>query len=242
MAVNLSIVIPAHNESLKIRDDILAAGEFLRLRNLSGEILVVDDGSTDGTGAQARQTPVTEPTVLRVTTLPARTGKGGAVRAGVLASCGQVVACVDSGCCVPYSAAWSAIEWVKEGTCQIAIGSRKMPGSRIVRGQPWHRRACSAMVRRIVVGTFPSLRGLSDTQCGFKVYSGPVARELFGQCVIDGFLFDVEILVRAIRKGYDVRQFPVEWTCDRDSRLSSTRSFVPILAELVRLRRVLGHG
>ena len=202
MAVDLSIVIPAYNESLKIRDDILAAGEFLRVRNLSGEILVVDDGSTDGTAAQARQTRVPDPTALHVTTLAAHKGKGFAVRAGVLASCGQVVAFVDSGRCVPYSMALPAIEWVKEGTCQIAIGSRKMPAQPHRSGAALAPEGLFGDGPQVVVVAFPDCEACSDTQCGFKFYSGPIARELFAESVIDGFLFDVEILVRAIRKGY----------------------------------------
>jgi len=241
MAVDLSIVIPAYNERSKIRDDILAAAEFLRQQNLAGEVLIVDDGSTDGTSLEAGQTCVPAPLALRVTTCPEHRGKGHAVRTGVLASCGEVVLCADSGRCVPYGAALPAMKWIEDKACQIAIGSRKMPTSRIIRGQPLHRRVVSAILRRAVVHTFPEVRDLSDTQCGFKLYLGSVAREVFGQSVIDGFLFDVEILVRAIRKGYVVRQFPIEWICDLDSRLSPAKATMPVLADLVRLRRLLGR-
>jgi dolichyl-phosphate beta-glucosyltransferase len=240
MSVELSIVIPAFNEAAKIRNDIAQAKDFLQGQGLSGEILVVDDGSTDGTGDLARLTIVPEPLALRVATIPHK-GKGHAVRAGVLASGGQVVLCVDSGGCTPLAHAIQAIEWIRAGSCHIAVGSRKLAASCVVRKQAIHRRIISALLRRAVVGSFPALRGLSDTQCGFKVYAGDVARTLFAESVIDGFLFDVEVLVRAIQRGYTVQEFPIEWTCDLDSRLSTSKAFMPVLLDLIRIRRLLGR-
>jgi dolichyl-phosphate beta-glucosyltransferase len=241
MGVELSIVIPAFNEATKIRDDIVRAREFLQGQGgLSGEVIVVDDGSTDGTGVVARQIPVPKPFVLRVLSFPHK-GKGHAVRTGILASNGPVVLCVDSGGCTPLVNALQAIEWIKGGTCQIAVGSRKLVASCVVRRQAVHRRISSALLHRAVGWALPALRGLSDTQCGFKVYAGDVARALFAESVIDGFLFDVEVLARAIQKGYAVREFPIEWTCDPDSRLSTSKSLMPVLADLIRIRRLLGR-
>jgi dolichyl-phosphate beta-glucosyltransferase len=237
--MDLSIVIPAFNEAPKIRNDIAAGADFLCDRGLSGEIIVADDGSTDGTANRAQQTRVPDSVVLHVLTLPHR-GKGHAVRAGILASCGQVVLCVDSGGCTPLANALQAIEWIRAGSCQIAVGSRKLAASCIVRGQALHRRACSALLRRAVIWTFPELRRLSDTQCGFKIFAGDVARTLFAESVIDGFLFDVEVLARAIQRGCTVREFPIEWTCDPDSRVSTSRALMPVLRDLVRIRRSTG--
>jgi dolichyl-phosphate beta-glucosyltransferase len=237
--MDLSIVIPAYNEHRKIRKDILDAADFLRAQNLSGEILVADDGSSDGTGEQASKTAVPGQVALRVVTCPQHKGKGYAVRAGVMASCGQIVLCADSGGCVAYTAALPAMGWIRDHACQVAVGSRRLPASRIVRGQPWHRRLSSKAVHKILVLTFPELRDFPDTQCGFKLYSGPVAHELFAKSVIDGFLFDVEILVRAMRKGHTIRQFPIEWTCDPDSRLSAGKSIGPIIVDLARIRRAV---
>jgi len=240
MSVELSIVIPAFNEASKIRGDMERAAGFLLAQGLSGEIIVADDGSTDDTAGRAEQTHVPESVTVRVLTLPHR-GKGHAVRAGVLASCGQEVLCVDSGGCTPLANAIQAIKWIQAGSCQIAIGSRKLAASCIVQRQAIHRRACSAIFRRAVVWSFPALRGLSDTQCGFKVYAGDVARALFAESAIDGFLFDVEVLARAIQKGYTVREFPIEWTCDLDSRLSTSKALMPVVSDLIRIRRLLGR-
>jgi dolichyl-phosphate beta-glucosyltransferase len=237
--VDLSIVIPAYNEQTKIRRDILDAADFVRTQSLEGEILVADDGSSDGTAEEARRMAVLGPVNLRVIPCAEHKGKGYAVRAGVAASRGATVLCADSGGCVPYPAALPAMGWILDKSCHVAIGSRRLSGSHIVRGQPWHRRVSSRALHRVLVLAFPELRDIPDTQCGFKVYSGPVARELFAESLIDGFLFDVEILVRAIRKGYTVRQFPIEWTCDPDSRLSPGRSIGPVLKDIARIRRAV---
>ena len=85
-------------------------------------------------------------------------------------------------------------------------------------------------------------RELTDTQCGFKIYKGDIARELYSQCVTDGFLFDIEIILRAQRKGYRIGEFPVEWACDPDSRLSVTRTPWPLLVELYKLKRVMARS
>jgi hypothetical protein len=82
---------------------------------------------------------------------------------------------------------------------------------------------------------------LTDTQCGLKIYRGDVAHELYRECFTRGFMFDIEIILRAISRGYTIREFPVHWTSDPDSRLSIFRSFFNILRELGRIRRSLGQ-
>ena len=91
------------------------------------------------------------------------------------------------------------------------------------------------LLRRFI----PQLSPIIDTQCGFKIYKGDVARHLYGECITDGFTFDIEIIMRAQREGYRIKEFPIDWTCDRDSRLSPTRSSWPVLTELLTMRRVM---
>jgi hypothetical protein len=81
--------------------------------------------------------------------------------------------------------------------------------------------------------------GITDSQCGFKVYRGDVARQLYSQCTSDGFMFDVEMILRAQKAGYRTKEFPVEWVCDLDSRLPLTRTPWPFLSELIAIRRNL---
>jgi len=80
---------------------------------------------------------------------------------------------------------------------------------------------------------------LTDTQCGFKIYKRDVARKLYYECSTDGFGFDIEIIMRAQKEGYRIKEFPINWTCDRDSRLSPTRSFWSILLELAAIKRTM---
>lgn len=77
----------------------------------------------------------------------------------------------------------------------------------------------------------------TDTQCGFKLYKGDVARELYAECMTEGFLFDVEIILRAQRAGYRIKEFPIEWTCDLDSRLHPVRNSVELFREMMIIRR-----
>jgi dolichyl-phosphate beta-glucosyltransferase len=239
--MDLSIVIPAFNESEKIGSDIEAAAVFLRANNLKGEIVVVDDGSTDGTSETARSTEpsLAEGTSLRVIRCEAQKGKGCAVRTGMKETQGEYVMFADSGCCVPYGNALLGLEMLKSGDCDIAHGSRKLIKSDVKKAQPRHRRICAKLFRWALKRLLTLPAGLSDTQCGFKVYQGETARQLYGQCFSDGFMFDIEVILRAQRGGYRIKEFPVEWVCDVDSRLSVVRTGLPVLRELITIKRRL---
>jgi dolichyl-phosphate beta-glucosyltransferase len=237
--VNLSIVIPAFEESRKIARDVSVAADFLRANGLAGEIIVVDDGSRDDTAKAARSVSIPAGVQRNVIRYDEHRGKGCAVRTGVKAAQGQYVMFADCGLCVPYGNALLGLELLKEDRCEIAHASRRLIQSDILQEQPWHRRMISYSFRSVVRTVSGVPRELTDTQCGFKVYKGDVARLLYGQCLTDGFMFDIEIVLRAVRKGYRIAEFPVEWTCDPDSRLNLTRTPWPVLAELYALRRRL---
>lgn len=236
--MDLSIVIPAYKEAHKIARDVRAAAEFLLRNNLSGEIIIADDGSPDGTSAAAATTPLPDGIQRRVLSLEHR-GKGHAVRAGIVATRGDYVMFADSGVCVPFEDALSALELLRSGQCDIANGSRKMHTSIINRSQSLYRRTLSRFFRWVVLHALHLPRELTDTQCGFKLYRGDVARKLYADCTIDGFMFDLEVLIRARQRGYRFAEFPVHWTCDPDSRLRPSRILGRSLSELLALRRIL---
>lgn len=240
MGVDLSIVIPAYNEAHKIARDIRASHEFLVSNGLSGEIIVADDGSPDGTAATAREFAASERMEVKVLALDHR-GKGWAVREGMKASCGDFAMFADSGLCIPFADALPMIDGIRAGRCEIAHGSRKMKGSVIDRSQSLYRRVLSWGFRRAVL-VYMNLPGhLTDTQCGFKAYRGDVARELYGQCRTDGFMFDLEILMRARKKGYRVAEFPVHWACDPDSRLRPAKILGSTISELRRVKQLMSE-
>ncbi len=237
--MDLSIVIPAFEESRKIARDVKAASEFLAANNLKGEIIVADDGSSDNTSEIAGRIQVPDTITLRVIRYEPHRGKGYAVRTGIKESTGRFVMFADSGLCVPYGNALLGLEILKDGTCDIAHGSRKLIASDILQAQPWLRRLCSRLFKWLVHRILKIPSELTDTQCGFKVYKGDVARKLYAQCITDGFMFDVEVILRAQKDGHRIKEFPIEWRCDPDSRLSVTRTPWPVLSELRAIRKAL---
>jgi dolichyl-phosphate beta-glucosyltransferase len=143
----------------------------------------------------------------------------------------------DSGLTVPFENALGGLRILMDGTCDIAHGSRRLPGSVIRRRQDWDRKLISQLFHWIAKHSLRLPRHLTDTQCGFKIYRGDVARSLYNECMTAGFLFDVEIIIRASAHRYRIAEFPVEWSCDRDSRLTLRHSSREILRDLVRIRR-----
>jgi glycosyltransferase involved in cell wall biosynthesis len=238
-APDLSIVIPAYNEAHKIARDVEAASRFLIERGLSGEVIVSDDGSHDDTAGTARACTVPGPVALQVIDQERNRGKGAAVRAGVLASSGQYVMFADSGVCIPYDEAMRGLELLRSGQCEIAHASRKRADSVIVNPQPLHRRIFSRAFRLAVDVYLGLPYRLTDTQCGFKMYRGDVGRSLYGACKTEGFLFDLEIIIRAGKAGARIAEFPVTWSCDPDSRLRAGRTTVRTIQELKDIKRTM---
>ncbi|MFH1718156.1 MAG: glycosyltransferase [Planctomycetota bacterium] len=237
--MDLSIVVPAYEESKKIARDVEEAAAFLESHHFVGEIIVVDDGSKDNTAEVARNVTVPPGVKLKVISNEAHRGKGRAVRKGIEHSTGEYVMFADSGCCVPYEDTLRGLDLLKSDECDIAHGSRKMRGCHIEKPQSLYRRICSKMFHWFVIHDMKIPAEFTDTQCGFKIYKGDVARHLYGECITDGFTFDIEIIMRAQREGYRIKEFPIDWTCDRDSRLSPTRSSWSVLSELLTIRRTL---
>jgi dolichyl-phosphate beta-glucosyltransferase len=238
--VDLSIVIPAFEESKKIAADIKTAATFLDKNQLAGEIIVVDDGSKDNTARAAEETAAALPpsVSLKVHHYDRHMGKGYAVRTGIKKTTGDYVMFADSGSCVPFENLLPPLNLLKKGQCDIAHGSRKMHESNIKKPQSLRRRICSRLFRWFVIYYMKIPPQLTDTQCGFKIYRGDVARRLYDQCQTDGFMFDMEIIIRAQKQGCRIKEFPIDWTCDPDSRLSLTKSPWRVLPELINIKKI----
>ena len=196
----ITIVVPAYNEAQRIGPSLDKILAFLPAHFASSEILLVDDGSTDGTGDLV-QTRFGDR--VRVIRQPRRRGKGAAVRAGILAARKPWVLFVDADLSIPIEEALSLCAHTDRAP--IVIGSKRAPGSEIE--YPLTRRLLGgigqSMISLLVVG------GFHDTQCGIKLYRADVARELFSLSRIDGFGFDFEILFLARRLGRDVFEVPI---------------------------------
>jgi len=237
--MDISIVIPAFNEEKKIGYDVEFAAAFIDEESVPGEVIVVDDGSTDNTSDEARSVEIPFAVERNVIRLDKNRGKGYAVKTGILASKGDVVLFADSGTCVPYSNARSQIERIRGGELDIAMASRRLKDTKIHRNRSLKRRLLSSffrLVARIITGV---PHRFSDTQCGFKIYRGEIARELFGKCKTTGFLFELEVLLRALNRGYRVEEFAVEWTCDLDTRLRPGSDAAKVMKELLQVRSII---
>lgn len=237
--MTLSIVIPAFDEGKKISRDVQATTEFIAKHRLTGEVIIVDDGSSDETATLAREVVIPSEVQRTVIRNNIHRGKGFAIRTGILASRAEYVMFADSGLTVPFENALRGLRLLQEGTCELAHGSRRLPGSVIRKEQDWDRKIISRLFHEVVVRWMRLPRHLTDTQCGFKLYRGDIARRLYAECLTEGFMFDIEIIIRAVNHGFRIVEFPVEWTCDRDSRISIRRSSRHIYKEARLVRRAL---
>ncbi len=231
-------MIPAYNEENKIKKDVEEASFFLNKHHLNGEVIVVDDGSKDRTAEAASKAETGLSAKATIVHLEKNKGKGFAVKKGILTSKGEVVLFADSGSCVPYENALPYIKKIRAGEVDIALGSRYAKGRVIHRNRSLLRRILSRVFHWAAVFTAGLPKKISDSQCGFKIYSGDAARELFSQCLINGFLFDLEVIIRALKQGYSITEFPVEWTCDLDSRLKPASAARQVIKDLFKVRKI----
>lgn len=228
--VELSVVIPAYNEEQRLARCIAEVGPYLDAFAGTVEVLVVENGSTDRTPRLADELAAKDPRV-RAMHLPER-GKGLASRQGVLASVGRIVVLCDVDFSMPVEQATRLIRSIADGA-DIAIASREAPGSQRI-GEPLHRhligRVFNWLVQRL------ALPGLNDSQCGFKAFRRPVARDLFEKQTVNGWAFDIEVLYIARRRGYTIREVPITWRYAASSRVVLVRDTIGMLRELLMIR------
>jgi len=231
--IDLTIIIPAFNDAHKFCVDIEAANVFLNDAGLRGEIILVSDGSTDDTVERAEALQILYPS-LRFLSYPVNRGKGYAIARGVQHAQGDTIMFADAGMCVPYEIARIALTMLALDMCDIAIGSRRMRGS-VKKAQPLYRRI-GARGHSLLVHALGVPHYISDTQCGFKFYRSAVAKRLYAQLLTDGFMFDVEIILRALRDGCRILEFPVLWYNDPDTRFKPFPGALGVLRDLARIR------
>jgi dolichyl-phosphate beta-glucosyltransferase len=232
--IRLSVVIPTFNKASGIAASLETVLSYLAAKPFTAEIVVVDDGSSDGT-ADAARAALAGRLPHRVIGRERNLGKGASVREGVLASAGQVILFCDDDLSTPIDELDKALAALDSGA-DVVIGSRALPGSDIRvrqrRPREWLGKAFNLLVRLFV------LKGYRDTQCGFKAFRRAAAMDLFSRLETAGFAFDVELLVLAKKLGYRVAEVPVVWCDSRPSRVRMVRGSWQMLKELLRIRRV----
>jgi dolichyl-phosphate beta-glucosyltransferase len=238
MPVSLSLVVPAYNEAQRLPATLRAADAALPKLAAEAEIIVVDDGSRDGTAEVARRTLLAVP--LRVIELGRNRGKGAAVAAGIGAARFPLVAFTDADCPYDLDSLRPMLDALASGRADVAIGARDLPDSQINRGYGLLRHASGKVLSAL---TWLAI-GLPfrDSQCGLKAFRADVARELFAMRTIDGFGFDFELLAIALENGKRVERFPVRLTHSDDSRIALLRDSAKMLRELWRVGRSLRRG
>jgi dolichyl-phosphate beta-glucosyltransferase len=228
-APELSVVVPAYNEAERLPRTLDRIRAFLGSRGSSFEIVVADDGSQDGTALRAHEAGGPDTVVL--TGGPNR-GKGHAVRRGMLAARGMRRLMSDADLSTPIEEL-EALEVCLAQGYDVAIASRAAAGARIEVRQPFLREAAgrsfNALVRILAVP------GVSDTQCGFKLFSAAAAEACFGPARLDGFSFDVEALFIARKRGLRIAEVPVVWRNDAATRVSALRGAMAF-SDLLRIR------
>lgn len=228
----LSIVVPAYNEARRLPGTLPRVIEYASRLDESVEIIVVDDGSTDGTGDIAASVGQAcgLVTVLRS---DRNRGKGAAVRRGVLAARLGHVLFTDVDLSTPIEETSKLRAALVRGA-DVAIGSRRLAESDVQVHQPWLRELAGRTFSRLV--SLLLLPGIRDSQCGFKAFRRSTARELFGRQRLEGFGFDAEVLWLARRLGYRVAEVPIAWRDDRGSNVRLVRDSGGMLLDLGRIR------
>lgn len=226
----LSLIIPAYNEETRLADTLRQVLEFAERQSYSIEVLVVENGSVDGTFQIAQDFARQHPQIQVLQN--ALSGKGRAVRQGMLAATGEYRFMCDVDLSMPIEEINRFIPPALEGY-DIAIASREAPGA-VRHGEPYYRH----FVGRIYNGLIRSLAlpGLQDTQCGFKCFRGAVAEELFRCQTLTGWSFDVEILFIARLLGYKLIEIPIHWYYNPHSKVKVVRDSFKMGVDLLTVR------
>jgi dolichyl-phosphate beta-glucosyltransferase len=210
------------------------AAAWFERRGLSYEIIVAADGEDD-TRDIVREMARANP-ALQAIGGPGRRGKGRGVREGVALATGSIIGYADADNKVPIEEFERLEPWLAE--FPIVTGSRALDRSLIERRQPLYRRAGSAGFRWFMHAA-TGLWSISDSQCGFKFFRRETAKDLFARQRIDGYMFDVEILALARALGYAVKEVPIRWRDDGDSRLELVRGNLRNVRDILRIRRLV---
>lgn len=232
---DLSVVIPVFREADCIEKTLSEIAEHFDGAALDLETVVADDGSDDGTAEVAEKAAESDERV-KVVRLDVHRGKGAAVRQGILASRGRLVLVTDADLSIPLSQ-YAGLRDALESGADIAIGSKELGRRNGFVVQPFLRtlmgRVFNLAVRALVI------RGVLDTQAGFKLLRGDAARALAARCVLDGFACDVELLARAQRGGLTIREVPVHCRRSSSTSVRLVADSIAMVRDLFTVRRIM---
>lgn len=232
----ISIIIPAYNEEKKIEKDISKIIFFLKKAKMNGEIIVSTDGVTDQTNNIVKKLQE-EFKELKLLAEKEKIGKGAAIKKGVKIATGKYIMFADAGLCVPYKFIKDGIDKINEGF-DAALASRASKKSIITKNQPAYRKIGSIAFGFLVRNVIGVPRNIKDTQCGFKIYKKNVAKKLFNDLRTEGFMFDIELILRAKKEKYKMAQFPVRWSNDTDTKFNPITGSIRNIKDLLKLKLI----
>lgn len=232
--MKLSVIIPAYNEAARLPETLRDAYAWLKEKwNGEFEIIVVDDGSSDNTVAEANKLRDENRPELRVVEQKPNRGKGAAVRRGMLEADGDIRLFMDADHSTHIREAAKVLPAIESGA-DVVFASRQHPESDVSVHQSWLRehmgKSFNTLMRSIV-----GLK-MDDTQCGFKAFTAKAAQELFSRQKLDGFSFDVELLYLASRLGLKMAEIPVQWINEPNSRVRMIADPIKMFGDIVRIR------
>lgn len=231
--MDISLIIPAYNEEKRIAYTLQKSIDFLQQRSWTYELLPVDDGSRDETVERIAEIAQRHPQVRCVLNGRNR-GKGYSIRHGLEEAKGRFIGFMDADYKTDI-AALDQVVFLLEGGASGVIGDRTLGQTEIARARKGYRQIGSVVFRR-GLQMLMGLREYDDTQCGFKFFRAEVMRDLFSRQKVEGYMFDVEILLLAGKLGYQIERIPVKWTFDPDSRFNPVTGMLRNLGELARIR------
>lgn len=232
MICQLSIVIPAYNEESRIGKTLETIRNFMGENSISHEIIVVDDGSKDNT-----EQVVADYNNVTFLKMPLNMGKGAAVRQGMIKAIGEIVLFSDADLSTPIHEVKKLIKSIESGF-DVAIGSRAVDYSSIKVRQPFYREFMGRTFNKLV--QLFAIKGIKDTQCGFKAFTKESAHKVFNLAKINGFGFDVEILYLTQKLGYKIDEVSVEWYNDERSTVNPIKDSIRMFKDIISVKRI--HG
>ena len=228
----LSVVIPAYNEEDRLPRTLARLQEYYGTQSYTFEVIVMSDGSKDGTVALAQAFAAKDSRFRVVDSQPNR-GKGYVVRTGMLQARGQYVLFCDADLATPQEETEKLLPKLEAGF-DVAIGSRPLRDSNLEVRQPFYREALGRMANKLI--QIVAVPGIRDTQCGFKMFNAKSNADIFSRCKLDGFSFDFEALMIARDLGYQVAEVPIRWMNQEGSKVNIWRDYPRVFRDLFKLR------
>ncbi len=229
---HLSVVVPAYNEEKRLPRTLARLFQYYEAQAYSYEVIVVSDGSQDGTAKLVADFAESHPTFRLIDYSPNH-GKGYAVRTGILAANGEQILFCDADMATPQEETEKLIPHMEAGA-DVAIGSRPLKESNLEKHQPFLREMFGRTANKAI--QLLAVPGIKDTQCGFKMFTNKAAHDIFSRCKLDEFGFDFECLMVARDLGYRIDEVPIRWLDQEGSKVVLMRDGPRALRDLLKIR------